>query len=78
MSELLKKAGLSQHLQAFQGISMENFKALLMQASCSLPSLAGMNKQLLDRQHAIGAMPAIVIALHLLPSHNSTLFCCAC
>ena len=34
VSELLKKAGLSQHLQAFQGISMENFKTLLMQASC--------------------------------------------
>ena len=78
VSELLTKAGLSQHLQAFQGISMENLKTLLMQASCRLPSLAGMNQQLLDRQHAVGPMPATVIALHLLPSHVSTLICCAC
>ena len=40
-------------------------------------SLAGINQQLLDRQHAIGPMPAVVIALHLLPSHDSAPICCA-
>ena len=72
VSELLKKAGLSQHLQAFQGISMENFKTLLMQASCRLPSLTGMDQQLLFRQHAVAAVTAILNALHWLPIHNST------
>ena len=77
VSELLKKAGLSQHLQAFQGISMENFKTLLMQASCRLPSLAGMDQQLMGRQHAVAA----VLQFHCTASvanSQQLVVCCAC
>ena len=81
VSDLLKKAGLSQHLQAFQVISMENFKTLLMQASFLMQaglSLTGMHQQLLDRQQdslagaGPAAMLAILIALHQSPIHTST------
>lgn len=78
VSELLKKAGLSQHLQAFQGISMENFKTLLMQASCRCSRPApgrhepAAVEQAACRLAGLAAVPAILTALHILPNYDST------